>query len=85
MQEACKVRRAPDQRSLALSTFALGICRSGGRDAECSANCVVRTCFISPYEKKRPKLSRTGERQKSVSAGLPKRDRNVLHGARESR
>jgi hypothetical protein len=46
MQEACKARRALDQRWLALSTFALGICRS--------ANCVVRPCFISPYEKKRP-------------------------------
>ena len=85
MQEACKVRRALDRRRLAQSTFALGIGRSGGRDAECSANCVVRTCFISLYEKKRPTVSRTGELQKSVSAGLPKRDRNVLHGARESR
>ena len=84
MQEACKAQRALDQRWLELSTFALGICRSGGRDAECSANCVVPTCFISPYEKKRPTLSHSGERQKSVSAGLPKRDRNVLHGAPES-
>jgi hypothetical protein len=67
MLEACKARRALDQRWLALSTFALGICRSVGRDAECSANCVVRACFISPYEKKQPTLSRTGERQKSVS------------------
>jgi hypothetical protein len=63
MQEACKAQRALDQRWLALSTFALGICRSGGRDAECLANCVVPTCFISPYEKKRPSISRTGERQ----------------------
>ncbi len=53
MQEACKARRALDQRWLALSTFALGICRSIGRDAEFSANCVVRTCLISPYEKNR--------------------------------
>src|SRR6195256_1312458 len=37
MQEACKAQRALDRRWLALSTFALGICRSGGRDAECSA------------------------------------------------
>jgi hypothetical protein len=48
MQEACEARRALDQRWLALSTFSSGICRSGGRDAKCSANCVVRTCFISP-------------------------------------
>jgi hypothetical protein len=59
MQEACKALRALDQRWLALSTVALGICRSVGRDAECSANCVVRTCFISPYEKKRPTVSST--------------------------
>ncbi len=85
MQEACKAQRALDRRWLALSTSALGICRSGGRDAECSANCVVRTYFISPNEKKRPKVSRTGERQKSVSAGLPKRNRNVVHGAIEFR
>jgi hypothetical protein len=28
----------------------------------------VRTCFISPYEKKQRSVSRTGERQKSLSA-----------------
>jgi hypothetical protein len=41
MQEACKAHDL-DQRWFALSTFALGISRSLGRDAECSANCVVR-------------------------------------------
>jgi hypothetical protein len=28
----------------------------------------VQTCFISPYEKKQRPVSRTGERQTSVSA-----------------
>ena len=31
-------------------------------------NVQLRTCFISPYEKKQGSVSRTGERQKSLSA-----------------
>jgi hypothetical protein len=50
MQEACKARRALDQRWLALLTFALGICRSVGRDAECSDKCIVQTCFLRAPE-----------------------------------
>src|SRR5271154_3224572 len=66
MQEACKARRAPEQSWLAQSTFALGICRSGDGDAECSANCEVRTYFIS-HTRRNNKAYRTGERQ-SLSA-----------------
>ena len=88
MQEACKVRRALDQRWLALSTFALGIGRSGGRDAECSANCVVRTCVSSLHARRNDEVYHVPANRKSLYlrvCGSTKRDRNILHGARESR